>query len=64
MARADATRQPILFMIEQRGGEDLGWKNGPFWWPVIYWPQEMRTVIFSDELEPARENEGQDDPVT
>jgi hypothetical protein len=60
VARADATRQPILFMIQQRGGEDLGWKNGPFWWPVIYWPQEMRTVIFSDELEPTRENGDED----
>lgn len=64
VARAEATRQPILFMIRQRGGEDLGWKNGPFWWPVIYWPQEMRTVIFSDELDPAREHGDEDDPVT
>ena len=50
VARAQAPRQPILFMIEQRGGAELGWRNGPFWWPVIYWPQDMRTVIFSEEV--------------
>ncbi len=51
VARAQAPRQPILFMIEQRGGAELGWRNGPFWWPVIYWPQDMRTVIFSEEVD-------------
>ena len=63
LARAEAIRKPILFMTEQRGGEELGWKNGPFWWPVIYWPQEMRTVIFSNELDPAPENGDADVPT-
>lgn len=52
VARAEATLRPMLFMIEQVGGSDLGWRNGPFWWPVVYWPQQMRTVVFSDELDP------------
>ena len=51
IARRDATVMPILFMIEQRGEEALGWRNGPFWWPVIYWPQNMKTVVFSNELD-------------
>jgi hypothetical protein len=63
VARMEAIRQPILFMIQQRGGEAFKWKNGPFWWPVIYWPQEMRTVIFSGELDPAAENGDEDNPV-
>jgi len=51
VARHSATDLPMLFMIEQRGGEALGWRNGPFWWPVIYWPQNMLTVVFSSELD-------------
>ncbi len=62
VARAKAIREPILFMIEQRG-ENFGWKNGPFWWPVVYWPQDMRTVIFSNELDQAPENGREDEAV-
>ena len=63
VARTEAIRHPILFMIQQRGGDELDWKNGPFWWPVVYWPQEIRTVIFSDELDdPSHDNGGDDDP--
>ena len=54
--------QPILFMIQQRGEQELGWKNGPFWWPVIYWPHNMHTVIFSDELDTIAENGDEDSP--
>jgi hypothetical protein len=63
VARTQAIQRPILFMIEQRGGEELQWKNGPFWWPVIYWPQDMRTLIFSNELVQAAENGDEDDAV-
>jgi hypothetical protein len=62
VARAEGTQQPILFMIQQRGAEELGWKSGPFWWPVIYWPQNMRTVIFSDQPDTTGEN-GDRQPV-
>jgi len=51
IARRDAIDVPMLFMIEQRGEAALGWNNGPFWWPVIYWPQNMKTVVFSNELD-------------
>jgi hypothetical protein len=51
VARVEAIDRPMLFMIQQKGGEAFGWKNGPFWWPVIYWPQVMKTVIFSDEVD-------------
>jgi hypothetical protein len=57
VARIEAVVRPILFMIEQRGGEARLWKNGSFWWPVIYWPRNMRTVIFSDELDPVLTSE-------
>ncbi len=55
VARGEATDVPILFLIEQRGGEEFGYRNGPFWWPVIYWPQRMRTVVFSREVDGALE---------
>jgi len=51
VARCQAIDLPILFMIGQRGEEALGWRNGPFWWPVIYWPQNMKTIVFSNELD-------------
>jgi hypothetical protein len=63
VARTEGVEQPILFMIQQRGGEERQWKNGPFWWPVIYWPQAMRTVIFSNELDIATGNGDEDNPV-
>ena len=62
MARTEGVEQPIVFMIQQRGEQELGWKNGPFWWPVIYWPQNMHTVIFSDELDTSAENGDEDNP--
>lgn len=56
VARATGRGHPVLFMIEQNGGEARGWKNGPFWWPVVYWPQRMTTVVFSDELDSVAPN--------
>ena len=63
VARTEGVEQPILFMIQQRGGKERQWENGPFWWPVIYWPQAMRTVIFSNELGTATENRDEDNPA-
>jgi len=51
VAQREARDIPILFMIQHRGEPNDGWANGPFWWPVIYWPQNMMTVIFSNELD-------------
>lgn len=44
-----AVDNPILIMIRQNGAADLGWSDGPFWWPVISAQKNTPTSIFANE---------------
>jgi hypothetical protein len=50
LARAKAVAVPVLMMLRQNGTEQLGWRDLPFWWPVIVTPQNAVTSIFSTEV--------------
>ena len=38
---------PTLMLIRQEGTSEKGWKDCPFWWPVLLPPKGMKPVIFA-----------------
>lgn len=40
---------PMLMLFRQNGHKIDGWKDQPFWWPVITAPENTQTSIFADE---------------
>ena len=53
VAKRVATNIPMLIMIRQNGlEEEQGWRGTPFYWPVIYAPQNVRVSIFAHETTP------------
>ncbi|HZH98398.1 MAG TPA: Z1 domain-containing protein, partial [Fimbriimonadaceae bacterium] len=42
---------PMLMLFRQKGDKELGWRDCPFWWPVLYMPQRMDTVVFAKEVD-------------
>ncbi|WP_037581634.1 Z1 domain-containing protein [Sporolactobacillus terrae] len=47
LARKLATDVPVLMLLREQGDEKNGWRNCPFWWPVLVIPKNTRTVIFT-----------------
>lgn len=39
---------PVLVMFQQNG-EGGGWRSGPFWWPVLFVPKNIRPAIYASE---------------
>lgn len=46
-ARAAAVTLPVLLLIRQEGAAAQGWSDAPFWWPVIFLPEQMRPTLFA-----------------
>ncbi len=40
---------PMLMLFRQNGYKTDGWKDQPFWWPVITAPKNTYTSIYADE---------------
>jgi hypothetical protein len=49
VAKRTAIDIPIMLLLKQNGLEEQGWRGHPFYWPVIYAPEKIKTVIFSSE---------------
>ncbi len=49
IARRVGIGAPVLTLFRQNGAKVKGWRDCPFWWPVIYMPQNMRTVVFAND---------------
>jgi hypothetical protein len=47
VARSAAVNVPLLMMIRQNGAAAQGWRDCPFWWPVIVTPANTRTTLFA-----------------
>jgi hypothetical protein len=47
IARNVATDIPMLMLFRQNGSQQQGWRDTPFYWPVIWAPRNARTAIFS-----------------
>ena len=52
VARNVAIDMPMLMLIKQNGLEEQGWRGTPFYWPVIWAPQNVQTAIFAHETAP------------
>ena len=62
-ARKRAKSIPVLMLLRQKGGTDKGWRDLPFWWPVIVVPQDAPTSVYADEIaadEPVAESASAD----
>jgi len=42
---------PILALLGQEGREEDGWRNSPFWWPVLVAPAQATTSIFASSVQ-------------
>lgn len=49
IARQTAVNVPMLMLFKQNGTEEQGWRGTPFYWPVIYAHQNVKTAIFAEE---------------
>ena len=50
IARATAHAVPMLMLFRQEGTKDFGWRDCPFWWPVLHMPTSMGTVVFASDI--------------
>ncbi|GGH82668.1 hypothetical protein JOD43_002834 [Pullulanibacillus pueri] len=48
LAREVAQYIPALILLRQNGEEDKGWRDTPFWWPVLVTPRHTPTTIFAE----------------
>ncbi len=48
-ARTKAENVPVLMLLRQNGEEAKGWRDLPFWWPVIVTPRSGVTAIFATD---------------
>lgn len=47
VAKTVAQDLPVLMLIRQNGASAQGWRDCPFWWPVIMTPANTRTTLFA-----------------
>lgn len=50
IASRTAQTSPMLMIFRQNGRKEQGWRDTPFWWPVLYMPQRMGTVVFASDV--------------
>ena len=51
IARETAIDVPMIMLFRINGKKDQGWRDCPFWWPVLYMPRNMPTVVFASDTE-------------
>ncbi|MCB9859995.1 MAG: DEAD/DEAH box helicase family protein [Phycisphaeraceae bacterium] len=49
IARAHAHDHPIMFLLRQEGAKEKGWRDAPFYWPVIRAQKNTPTTVYSGE---------------
>lgn len=62
-SRAKAINEPVLMLIKENGakqkdeetGENAGWNNAPFYWPVFMPQQNIAPVMFAMDQDSAKE---------
>lgn len=45
--RKHAKRTPVLLLTRQNGEVDKGWNGKPFWWPVLFPPNDENCYMYS-----------------
>lgn len=49
IARKTATHTPILMLLRQNGNKENGWRDAPFWWPVLMPPKSTEATVFAED---------------
>jgi hypothetical protein len=47
--REIAANRPVLMLLKQQGNESDGWRNAPFYWPVLMMPANMPNYVYCEE---------------
>ena len=47
IAKKHAKDMPMLMLFRQNGAKELGWRDTPFYWPVIWAQGTARTAVYS-----------------
>lgn len=50
LANQYAVSAPCIMLLRQAGSASEGWRDAPFWWPILQAPDNMRPVVFSAEV--------------
>lgn len=45
-----ALEMPILFLLRQNGTESQGWRNTPFYWPVIRAQKSAKAAVYTPQV--------------
>jgi hypothetical protein len=48
--REPSRKEPALILLKQDGGPGLGWKAGPFWWPMLASPPQAASCVFATKV--------------
>lgn len=46
-ARAKAINHPIIMFIKENGNKNDGWRDAPFYWPVLVLQQNLNTAFYT-----------------
>ena len=52
MVRESARTKPALVLLKQVGGPELGWKAGPFWWPMLAITRHVAPCVYARNAAP------------
>ncbi|WP_134604398.1 Z1 domain-containing protein [Pseudomonas aeruginosa] len=47
LVREPTRAAPAIILLKQEGGSNLGWKAGPFWWPMLASPAQAKSCVFA-----------------
>ncbi|MDX6806154.1 Z1 domain-containing protein [Terrihabitans rhizophilus] len=50
LVRSRGRTAPAIVMLRQDGGPELGWKAGPFWWPMLAAPPGAAPCVFATKV--------------
>ncbi len=46
-SRKAADVVPVLMLIKENGSKEQGWRNAPFYWPVLVCPKNTTSSIYA-----------------
>ncbi|PJT27208.1 hypothetical protein CN884_02070 [Ochrobactrum sp. 30A/1000/2015] len=50
LVRQPGRQAPAIILLKQEGGPALGWKAGPFWWPMLVSPPGATSCVFATKI--------------
>lgn len=50
LVRSSTRSAPAIVLLRQVGGPELGWKAGPFWWPMLAAPPRATPCVYATKV--------------